>query len=92
MLPLLYRSLLALCVYIGVIKERQAEIDAMLADAAAPVEVGGKDVEGGEGGKEEGEMDISGEAPVVAGSNVREGGAQGEGEGKRSEGEASDSD
>lgn len=76
---------------IGVIKERQAEIDAMLAHATAPVEVGGKDVEG-EGGKEEGEMDISGEAPVVAGSNVREGGAQGEGEGKRSEGEASDSD
>ena len=73
---------------IGVIKERQAEIDTMLADAAAPVEAGGK----GEGeGKKEGEMDISHEeVSVVAGGSVREGGAHREG--KRSEGEASDSD
>ena len=78
----------------GVIKERQAEIEAMLAEATAPVEVGVKEegeVEDEVEGEGEGEMDISRVASVAAGSSVREGGAHGGREGK-SGGEASESD
>ena len=82
---------MSLCLCAGVIKERQAEIDAMLSE-----DVGGGG--GGEGkeGDQGGEMDTSSQeaavpAVVVVASRVREGGARSRGEGSES-GEASESD
>ena len=78
---------MSLCSCAGVIKERQAEIDAMLSE-----DVGGEGKEGDQGG----EMDTSSQeaaapAVVVVASRVREGGPRSRGEGSES-GEASESD